>query len=348
MLHEVIYSWTETSMQGKKMLAFGPVPSRRLGRSLGVNNVPFKTCSYSCIYCQLGRTEKIAKRRSFYDPEDLFSAVSERMQAARKMGERIDYATFVPDGEPTLDVNIGEEISLIRQTGVPVAVITNASLLWLDSVRQDLLNADLVCFKLDAVSEEAWRRVNRPCQKLRLDMILEGILRFAEVFKGKLLSETMIVEGSDCGRYFRRMAAFLSRLRNLFKAYVAVPTRPPAEKWVRPASEEVVNNAFQVFEKELGAGRVECLMDYEGHTFSHTGDVRTDLLGITSVHPMRLEAVKEFLQVAGVDWQVITQLLRENKIKCIEFGGKTYYMRKFSGKKKDEGDASNPCHKKVD
>jgi wyosine [tRNA(Phe)-imidazoG37] synthetase (radical SAM superfamily) len=326
-------------MQGKKMLAFGPIPSRRLGRSLGVNNVRFKTCSYSCIYCQLGRTEKTtAKRRLFYDPEDLVSAVSGRIQAARKMGERIDYATFVPDGEPTLDVNIGKEISLIRQTGVPVAVITNASLLWLDSVRQDLLNADLVCFKLDAVSEEAWKRINRPYQKLRLDMILEGILRFAEVFKGKLLSETMIVEGTDCGRDFGRMAAFLSKLRKLSKAYVAVPIRPPAEKWVRPASEEVVNNAFQVFEKELGADRVECLVDYEGHAFSHTGDVRADLLGITSVHPMRLEAVKEFLQAAGADWQVITRLLRENKIKRIEFEGNTYYMRRFSGKKKKKGE----------
>jgi len=322
-------------MQGKRMLAFGPIPSRRLGRSLGVNNVPFKTCSYSCIYCQLGRTEKtIAKRRLLYDPKELVSAVSGRIQAARKMGERIDYATFVPDGEPTLDLNIGKEISLIRQTGVPVAVITNASLLWLDSVRQDLLNADLVSFKLDAVSEEAWRRINRPCQKLRLDMILEGILRFAEVFTGKLLSETMIVEGTDCGRAFGRMAEFLSKLRNLSKAYVAVPIRPPAEKWVRPASEEVVNNAFQIFEKELGADRVECLVDYEGHAFSHTGDVRADLLGITSVHPMRLEAVKEFLQAAGADWQVITPLLRENKIKRIEFEGDTYYMRKFSGKKK--------------
>lgn len=322
-------------MQGKKMLAFGPIPSRRLGRSLGVNNVRFKTCSYSCIYCQLGRTEKtIAERRLFHDPEDLVSAVSGRIQAARKMGGRIDYATFVPDGEPTLDVNIGKEISLIRQIGVPVAVITNASLLWLDSVRQDLLNADLVSFKLDAVSEEAWKRINKPCQKLRLDMILEGILRFAEVFKGKLLSETMIVEGTDRGRDFGRMAAFLSKLRNLSKAYVAVPIRPPAEKWVRPASEEVVNNAFQVFEKELGADRVECLVDYEGHAFSHTGDVRADLLGITSVHPMRLEAIKEFLQAAGADWQVITQLLRENKIKRTEFEGNTYYMRKFSGKKK--------------
>jgi len=322
-------------MQGKKILAFGPIPSRRLGRSLGVNNVPFKTCSYSCIYCQLGRTEKTtAKRRVFYDPEELVSAVSGRIQAARKMGKRIDYATFVPDGEPTLDVNIGKEISLIRQTGVPVAVITNASLLSLDSVRQDLLNADLVSFKLDAVSEEAWRRINRPCQKLRLDTILEGILRFAEVFKGKLLSETMIVEGTGCRPDFGKMAAFLSKLRNLPKAYVAVPTRPPAEKWVRPVSEEVVNNAFQVFQKELGPNRVECLVGYEGHAFSCTGDVRIDLLGITSVHPMRLEAVKEFLKAAGADWHVMTQLLRENKIKCVEFEGNTYCMRKFSERKK--------------
>ncbi len=337
-------------MQVKKMLAFGPIPSRRLGRSLGVNNVPFKTCSYSCVYCQLGRTEKtIAERRLFYDPEDLGSAVNEKIQVARNMGERIDYATFVPDGEPTLDVNIGKEISLIRETGVPVAVITNASLLWLDGVRQDLLNADLVCFKLDAVSGEAWRRINRPCQKLRLDIILEGILRFDEVFKGKLLSETMIVDCANCGREFGRMASFLSKLTKLSKAYIAVPIRPPAEKWVRPASEEVVNIAFRVFEKELGLGRVGFLVDYEGHSFSHTKDVREDLLGITSVHPMRLEAVKEFLQAAGADWSVITQLLLENKIKRIEFEGNTYYMRKFSGKKKRKGERqTNGTRKRID
>ena len=99
-----------------------------------------------------------------------------------------------------------------------------------------------------------------------------------------------------------------------------------------------MNNAFQVFEKELGLDRVECLVDYEGHAFSHTGDVRADLLGITSVHPMRLEAVKEFLQAAGADWQVITRLLRENKVKRIEFEGNTYYMRRFSGKKKKKGE----------
>jgi len=333
----------ETNMQSRKMLAFGPIPSRRLGMSLGVNNVRFKECSYSCVYCQLGRTEKTAvNRRLFYDPENLVSAVSTRIQAARKMGERIDYVTFVPDGEPTLDVNIGKEISLIRKTGIPVAVITNASLLWLDSVRHDLLNADLVSFKLDAVSEHVWRRVNRPCQKLRLDVILGGISRFAEIFRGKLLSETMVIEETSCARDFKRMATFLSGLKKLTKAYIAVPTRPPAEKWVRSASEELMNNAFQVFEKELGVDRVKYLTDYEGNAFSHTGDARADLLGITSVHPMRLEAVEEFLKAAGEDWQVMSKLLREKKIKSIDYEGNTYYLRRFSGRKKT-GCCINPC-----
>ena len=112
------------------MIAFGPVPSRRLGRSLGINNIPAKVCSYSCIYCQLGRTIKISvERRAFYNPEKVFENVRRKVEEAKIRGEKIDYLTFVPDGEPTLDLNLGVEMELLKGMGIPIAVLTNSSLL---------------------------------------------------------------------------------------------------------------------------------------------------------------------------------------------------------------------------
>jgi wyosine [tRNA(Phe)-imidazoG37] synthetase (radical SAM superfamily) len=108
------------------MRAFGPVPSRRLGRSLGINNIPPKACTYSCVYCQVGRTSEMqVERRSFYDPEEVVQDVWDRVQRSTEAGETIDYLTFVPDGEPTLDVHLGREIELLKPLGIPIAVITN-------------------------------------------------------------------------------------------------------------------------------------------------------------------------------------------------------------------------------
>ena len=118
-------------------LAFGPVQSRRLGKSLGINNIPAKTCSYSCVYCQVGKTINLTtERQHFYRPEDILKEVERRAKEATSRGERIDYLAFVPDGEPTLDLNLGKEISLLKQIGLPIAVLTNASLIWRDDVKE--------------------------------------------------------------------------------------------------------------------------------------------------------------------------------------------------------------------
>ena len=120
------------------MITFGPVPSRRLGRSLGINNIPPKICTYSCVYCQLGRTIKMqADRRAFYEPEKVFQDVKNKVEKAKGKGETIDYLTFVPDGEPTLDINLGREIELLRPLGIKVAVISNSSLIWREDVIAD-------------------------------------------------------------------------------------------------------------------------------------------------------------------------------------------------------------------
>ena len=139
----------ETGVSAEQ-LAFGPVPSRRLGRSLGVNNIPPKTCSYSCVYCQLGPTDgRNTGRIALYPVEDIVNAVRTSVRNVRAAGGKIDYITFVPDGEPTLDINLGIEIGNLRDLGIKIAVITNASLLWRKDVRDDLSRADWVSVKVD-------------------------------------------------------------------------------------------------------------------------------------------------------------------------------------------------------
>ena len=326
-----------TDLQDLTSLAFGPVPSRRLGKSLGINNIRPKACSYSCVYCQLGKTsENIVERRVFYQPCDILNEVRKKVDNAAVRNERIDYLTFVSDGEPTLDINIGKEISVLKRIGIPIAVITNASTLWLKEVRQDLLKADYVSLKVDAVSEDLWRRIDRPHKTLRLNAVLKGIQDFAEAFKGTVVSETMLVDGVDYASEFERIAVFLAELKKLNRAYVAVPTRPPTENWVKPAREEVLNVAFQVFSEKLGVDRVEYLIGYEGNAFAFTGNVEEDLLSITAVHPMRDEAVKEFLRKAHADWQIIEKLLATDKLVELEYEGNRYYMRKLLSKRGNE------------
>ena len=131
------------------LIIFGPVPSRRLGRSLGINNIPFKNCSYSCIYCQLGPTRNLCHTRgSFYKPEEIRAAVLAKMEQVNNYSEKIDYLTFVADGEPTLDINLGKTIALLKKTGLKIAVISNASLIGNSAVQDDLRDADWVSLKI--------------------------------------------------------------------------------------------------------------------------------------------------------------------------------------------------------
>ena len=312
----------------KDMKAYGPVPSRRLGKSLGINNIPPKVCSYSCVYCQLGTTIRTCiERREFYEIEAIIKDVNRKVKEAKKNKEFIDYLSFVPDGEPTLDINLGREIELLRSLRIKIAVITNASLIWREDVRDDLLGADWVSLKIDAISEKIWHRINRPHRSLRLEKILDGMLEFARVFGGELTTETMLIRGiNDNNREIEEMADFLSELKPE-RAYISIPTRPPARRDIMPASEEKINMAYQILSNKLS--NVEYLIGYEGNAFAFTGDVEEDLLGITSVHPMREEAVREFLSKTRSDWSIIERLIEENKLIETEYGGKRFYMRRL-------------------
>ena len=308
------------------MISFGPVPSRRLGRSLGINNIPPKICTYSCVYCQVGKTARMqVDRDQFYEPEEIYMDVKTKVEKARKKGESVDYLTFVPDGEPTLDVNLGQEIDLLKSLGLKIAVITNGSLIWRKDVKADLAKADWVSFKIDSIREKTWHRINRPLRTLKQKTILRDMVEFANDYSGTLVTETMIVRGlNDSSKSLRKIAAFLNHLQPV-KAYLAVPTRPPAEKWVRPPDENVLNEALQILSQK--PFQVEYLIGYEGNAFASTGDVEKDLLSITAVHPMRQDAVNEFLMRAGADWKIVKKLIDQSQLTEAEYKGRKFYVR---------------------
>jgi wyosine [tRNA(Phe)-imidazoG37] synthetase (radical SAM superfamily) len=308
------------------MIVFGPVPSRRLGQSLGINTIPPKICTYSCVYCQLGRTSALrANRSSFYSPDYILKEAKAKIGTVHK---EIDFITIVPDGEPTLDKNLGTHIDVLKEFDIKIAVITNASLLWNEKVQSDLKRADWVSVKIDAVTEKVWRAVNRPHPSLHMDVILHGIQAFSESYTGALTTETMLIKTmNDSIPELEKIRDFIYTLHP-FKSYIAVPTRPPAEPWAIPPSEEKIAAAYQVFCENLSS--VEYLIGYEGNEFASTGNVREDLLSITSVHPMREEGVRALLSKAGASWDMVHSLLETGDLKEIVYHGKKFYVRALS------------------
>ncbi|RKZ39382.1 MAG: radical SAM protein [Gammaproteobacteria bacterium] len=313
------------------MEIFGPIPSRRLGRSLGINNIPPKACSYYCTYCQVGPTEETEiALRHFYGADYLVKLVKERVAQLKKQGEAIDHLSFVPDGEPTLDADLGETIDKLRPLGIKIAIITNGSLLWREDVRETLKKADWVSLKVDTVDEKIWHRLNIPHRNLKLTSILEGMMIFAKEYKGTLVTETMLVKDRNVSEKAAiGIANFIHRLEPK-KAYFLIPTRPPAISTIYPPSEAELNQVYQIVSRKIS--NIEYLTGYEGNAFVSTGNPTEDLLSITAVHPMREEAVRELLATNQADWIIVENLLREGKIMETEYEGKIFYMRRFTKK----------------
>lgn len=310
----------------KATITFGPVPSRRLGRSLGINNIPPKSCSYSCVYCQLGPThqEEIAPR-VFYPPEQICQAVVGRVAKAQQLDEPIDYLTFVPDGEPTLDANLGETIDLLRGLAIPIAVISNASLLWREEVRAAMSKADWVSLKVDSLDEAVWRRVNQPHPELDFDVVRQGIREFAKQYSGELTTETMLVRGiNDAAEQVAAVGGFLAEIAPA-RAYLAIPIRPPAVGGVEPPNEAALTAAYAML--SAGVEQVEYLIGYEGDAFASTGDAADDLLSITAVHPMREDAVYALLRKARADPKILDALVADGALKVVSYAGKRFYLR---------------------
>lgn len=315
-------------MEETERRVFGPVPSRRLGKSLGVNNIPFKVCSYSCRYCQLGKGIRMqAERQVFFDPEMLADEVRELLDKTRGTADFPDYVTIVPDGEPTLDINLGVLIDRLKALGVPVAVITNSSLLHMQEVRDELMKADYVSVKADTFSRETWKRLNIPHRTLEIDKIRDGIMTFSGLYWGKLVTETMLVKDINDSHDEINNTAGIVRLINPHTAYISIPTRPPAFSGVMPADEDRVLEAYHAFAQQVD--NVELLTGYEGNEFSSTGRFREDILAITAVHPMREDAVTELLARSNECEETLEIMIGEELLRRVVYGSHTYYMRRF-------------------
>ncbi len=214
---------------------FGPVPSRRLGVSLGIDLVPLKTCPYDCVYCECGRTTNLTCKRREYVPT---AEVVRELDDYLRMGPELDHITFAGSGEPTLHSGIGEIIGFLKERypGYRVAVLTNGALFSDPEVRRDLAAADLVVPSLDAVSEQIFAAVNRPCPGLTADTVLRGLIAFSHEFSGEIWLEVFIVPGLNDSE------DEIARLRDAITAIdpdrVQVNTldRPGTEIWVTPAA----------------------------------------------------------------------------------------------------------------
>lgn len=270
---------------------FGPVPSRRLGQSLGIDTIPLKTCNWNCVYCQLGRTIPLTNKRQEYFPRQEILAEGIQSLAVHPPGE-IDWVTFVGSGEPTLHSGLGWLIRQVKAlSDKPVAVITNGALLYLPGLREDLAAADAVLPSLDAGEAGLYRKINRPHPEVTFDRLLQGLIDFRKVYRGKLWVEVMLVRGLNDGMLeLQGIARALARIRP-DAVHINLPTRPPAEGWVQPPDKEglmratsILGNIAEVVHPAEGA------FDLSGYE-----SIVDAVVAIITRHPMRQEELVQTL-----------------------------------------------------
>jgi wyosine [tRNA(Phe)-imidazoG37] synthetase (radical SAM superfamily) len=216
---------------------YGPIPSRRLGQSLGVDPIPLKTCNWNCVYCQLGRSMPLINERAEYVPRKEIIAELEQVLAAHAPGE-IDYISFVGSGEPTLHVGLGWLIRRAQElSDIPVAVITNGALLHCAAVRSELLAADVVMPTLCAGNAALYRRIHRPHPEATFARLLSGLHAFRAEYAGRLWIEVMLLRDVNDGEAELRELAEVLATIGPDEVHVTLPTRPPSETWVAPSDE---------------------------------------------------------------------------------------------------------------
>ncbi len=307
------------------MIVFGPVQSRRLGLSLGINHIPRKHCSYACVYCQVGATNPMQiTMQSFYDPDEIRAAVEKKIKLVRQGGQQIDTLTFVPDGEPTLDQNLKDSLAVLKPLGIPLAVISNGSLIDRPDVQEALSLADWVSLKVDSVEEPIWSMINRPHGRLQLEQILAGMLDFAQSYQGQLVTETMLVAGLNDGE---KTIAKLAKFLNLLKpqtAYIGLPIRPPHESWVKIPDSVVINRVYQQIKAQID--HVELMGGIDPHPFVSGSGFAEELLSTVAVHPLNHATVKQMAAESGEPWETVNRLVQENKLQQINYLGEIYYL----------------------
>ena len=308
-----------------KARVFGPVPSRRLGFSLGVDVIPYKTCALDCVYCQLGSSGRpTLARRGYASPRAVLSQV--RRALARK--GRIDYITFSGSGEPTLNSDLGKMIRGVKRiTEVPVAVLTGSSLLDRPDVRRELSSADLVVPSLDAGTERVFRRVNRPHPSLTLDKVTEGIAAFSRGRRGKLWLEAMLVRGMNDSS--AELKALARRIRRIAPDRVQLTTvaRPPAEKEARPLTEREMRRAVSFLRRLLPGLTVEAAGEFGGRRKEGGGREASEaVLGYLRRRPATSGDLTRALGLSpAVVRRALLALVRFREVERGSYGGKIYY-----------------------
>jgi wyosine [tRNA(Phe)-imidazoG37] synthetase (radical SAM superfamily) len=320
---------TSSFPPGHSSFVYGPVPSRRLGLSLGINIIPFKTCTLDCIYCQCGKTtKKTLERRSFFPINDVLSAVraAVRPSPLASRPQPPDFLTFSGEGEPTLNRDIGRIIRrLKREFAIPVAVITNSTLLTDPQVRRDLCAADLVVPSLDAADQRSFARVDRNHLDLVAADIIEGLKLFRRRYRGKIWLEIMLVK--DVNDSVEHVVALRKAAWEIKPDRIQLNTvvRPPAEKSARPMSYDDLEQIQCLFGPNTDIiGEARSKVPSPKSEVSESPDAailatvqgrpvtRLDLVCSLGVAPREIEAA-------------LQRLLRERRIRPSVFQGKTFY-----------------------
>lgn len=307
----------KNKMKGWMMInqVFGPVPTRRLGQSLGIDPVPLKTCNWNCVYCQLGRTQLLkTERRDLFDVEEFLDSVRAVLES-HTPGD-IDWVTFVGSGETTLNSRLGEMIQGVKAlTDLPVAVITNGSLLFLPEVRDALVAADAVLPSLDAGNAVLYRRINRPHPDLTFESLTDGLITFRKMYEKQYWIEVMLIEGmNDSEEALSEIADWLEMMAP-DQVHIVKPTRPPAETWVQPPCEESLLRAHAIL------GEVATIMMPAIGSF----DLRSDdnlvdaILSIITRHPMKESELVDALVIwsPGEVQQTLQKLLSSGKVQIV-------------------------------
>jgi len=299
---------------------FGPVPSRRLGFSLGVDIIPYKYCNFDCIYCQIGKTtDNNARRAKLFSIDEVLQEI---IDAARN-AELIDYITFSGSGEPTLNKNLGAIIKAIkRQIEVPVAVITNSSLLSVEDVRNDLMNADVILPSLDAGSDETFKRINRPQADISCVEIVNGLKAFRKYYKGFLWLEIMLINGiNDTDDELQKLKGIVDDL-NVDKIHLNTVTRPPSEGYANPIGEQELQRITTFFGSKC---EVISTFEKEGVHKEQGGWAGT----IYEILKRRSLSLRDIIKVTGAPVTEIKKELKsmeeQGSIKNYRLGNEIYF-----------------------
>ena len=297
---------------------FGPVPSRRLGRSLGLDLIPFKTCTYDCIYCQLGRTTRKTAERKEWVP---LEAVLEELES--RLSTRPDYITLGGSGEPTLFSRLDELIAGIKaMTDIPLAVLTNGSLLWLEEVREQLRGADLVVPSLDAGSAALFEKVNRPVEDVRFDAMVQGLIDFRRGFSKQIWLEILLVDGITANESaVAELAQWTARIEP-DRVQLNTVTRPGAESFAKGISRQALQRLAAMF-----SPAAEVIADFRGvHERPEFAAGRDAVLDLLRRRPCSIDDIAGGLGMHRNEVvKYVEELIAAGTAEMTEVGGKRYY-----------------------